>query len=284
MPKSDDIPRKQSQTSQPQQTNVNKIDTTATQSHDEESEVFKISYQQLCDQLYNSNYDSNSDDYVAAISSNAAHQLEPLNAKIQYRNIIANWMIDSGSVCSIVTKTLAIKILNSTPSRRWIASTCEEDHKTFSYEPIKKLGKIETTVVYNGWICEDAFLTVVADGHKLIMGRDLSSRVFLAVVKQQAKRTECINDIDNSACKVKQAILLQFPDIVLKIGLSKTHVDKSKFHQKFTAKHQKSCRVSINLQPRVTDELDRLQEEGHIEKLSRCSGKDFISPTGITAK
>ena len=116
------------------------------------------------------------------------------------------------------------------------------------------------------------------------MGRDLSSSVGLAVVKQQAKRTECINDIDNSACKVKQAILLQFPDLVSKIGSTKTHVIKSKFHQKFTAKHQKSCRVSINLQPGVTAELDRLQKEGHIEKLSSYSDKYFISLTVITAK
>ena len=59
---------------------------------------------------------------------------------------------------------------------------------------------------------------------------------------------------------------------------------KSTFHQKFTAKHQNGGRLPINLQPRVTAELERLQNEGHIEKLSRCSDKHFISPIMITVK
>ena len=66
--------------------------------------------------------------------------------------------------------------------------------------------------------------------------------------------------------------------------MSKTHVAESKFQQKFTAKHQKGRRVPINLQPRVSEELERLQTEGHIEKLSSCSDKHFISPIVITVK
>ena len=66
--------------------------------------------------------------------------------------------------------------------------------------------------------------------------------------------------------------------------MSRTNVAKSKFHQKFTAKHQKYRRVSINLQPRLSAELERLQTEGHIEKLSSCSDEHFISPIVITVK
>ena len=66
--------------------------------------------------------------------------------------------------------------------------------------------------------------------------------------------------------------------------MSKTHVAKSKFHQKFTAKHQKGRHVPINLQPRVSEELERLQTEGPIEKLSSCSDEHFISPIVITVK
>ena len=71
---------------------------------------------------------------------------------------------------------------------------------------------------------------------------------------------------------------------VSRIGFSKTHVAKSKFHQKFTAKHQKCRRVPINLQPRVTAALERFQNEGHIEKLYSCSNEHFISPIVITVK
>ena len=127
-------------------------------------------------------------------------------------------------------------------------------------------------------------LTVVDDGHKNIIGRDLFTTLGLAVVQQQPEIGKCVYNINNSRCKIKNSIATQFPHLVSRIGLSKTHVAKSKFHQKFTAKHQKGRRVPINLQPRVSDELERLQTEGHIEKLSSCSDELFISPIIITVK
>ena len=137
---------------------------------------------------------------------------------------------------------------------------------------------------YNAWICKEASLTVLEDGHKIIIGRDPFNSLGLAVVQQQAKSGKCVNSIDNSTCKNKETIASQFPYLVSRIGLSKTHVAKSNFHQKFTAKHQKVRRVPINLQPKVTVELDRLQKEGHIEKLTSCSNELFISPIVITVK
>ena len=59
------------------------------------------------------------------------------------------------------------------------------------------------------------------------------------------------------------------------------------FNQSFIESLQqsiKSRRVPINLQPGVCDELDRLQKEGHIEKLSGCSDENFISPIVITVQ
>ena len=189
-------------------------------------------------------------------------------------------MIDSGIVCSIITKTLANKTLQSIPSAQWINSKCEKDLKTFSNEPIKVLVKIATTVFYEDWICEDACLAVV-EGHKLIIGRDLFSSLGLVVVQQQAKRGKCVNSFCHSTCKANQANASSFPDLVSRIGLSKTHVVKSKFHQKFTAKHQKIRRVLIKIHPRVTAELDKQQKEGYFEKLSCCFDKNVISPIVI---
>ena len=123
-----------------------------------------------------------------------------------------------------------------------ITTKRDKDFKTFSNELIKLHCQIATKVVYNYWICEDACLTVVEDGHKLIIGRDIFSSLGLAVVQQQAKRSKCVNNIDNSICSVKQTIVSQFPNLTLRIGLSKTHVIKSKFHQKITAKHPKGRR------------------------------------------
>ena len=112
----------QSHASQPQQTNVNKINITTTKCDDDEPINYITSYQQLYDQVYDPNFDSDSDDNVAAISSDATNQLETLNAKNQYGKITANSMIDSGGECSVITKTLANKIIWCTQSARWITS------------------------------------------------------------------------------------------------------------------------------------------------------------------
>ena len=277
--------RSQGQTYKTPQTNVNQIDKSPEKNDDEESVNYITSYQQLYDQVYDSNYDSDSDDYVAAISSDSADQLEPLNVKVQFGEIKANAMIDSGSADSLITKTLANQILRTTQSAQWITKREKRDLKTFSNDPIKVLGHLETTVAYNSWTDGKAILTVVEDGHKIIIGRDVFPSLGLAVVQQHQSETgKCVNNINNFACKIKETIAAQFPHLVSSIGLSKTHVAKSKFHQKLTAKHQKGRRVPINLQPRVTADLERLQNEGHIEKLSSCSDENFISPIVITVK
>ena len=119
--------------------------------------------------------------------------------------------------------------------------------KTFSNETIKVLGHLETTITYNQGKDRAAMLTVVEDGHRNIIGRDLFTTLGLAVVQQQPENGKCVNNINT--CKIKKTIATQFPHLVSRIGLSKTHVVKSKFPQKFTAKHQKGRRVPANLQP-----------------------------------
>ena len=251
-----------------QKANVNQIEQSPEKSDDEESVNYITSYQQLYEQVYDLNYDSDSDDYVAAISSDSVHQLEPLNVEVQMGEIRTSAMIDSGSAVSIITKSLANRILQSTKSVKWTNTSEKRNLKTFSNEPIKFIGHLETTVIYNRWKDTSATLTLVDDGHKNIIGRDLFGTLGLAVVQQKPETVKCVYNINNSTCKIKETIATQFPHLVSRIGISKTHVAKSKFHQKSTAKHQKGRRVPINLQPRVSDELERLQTEGHIEKLS----------------
>ena len=180
----------QGQSCKSPQTKVNQIDKTAKERDDEESVNYIISYQHLYDQVYDSNYDSDSDDYVAAISCDSANQLEPLNAKIQLGKIQANIMIDSGSVVILITKTLANRILRTTPSAKWITTKQNRVLKTSSNESIKVLGQLATMVIYNNRTCKEAHLTVVEDGHKIIIGRDLFTSLGLAIVQQQPESDE----------------------------------------------------------------------------------------------
>ena len=149
------------QTQNAQQPNVNQIDQSPEKSDDEESVNYITSYQQLYEQVYDSNYDSDSDDYVAVISSDSVHQLEPLNVEVQLGKVKALAMIDSGSAVSIITETLADKILQTTTSAKWTDTKDKRNLKTFSNEPIKDLGHLETTITYNHWKDKAAVLTVV---------------------------------------------------------------------------------------------------------------------------
>ena len=130
------------QTQKAQQPNVNQIDQSPKKSDDEESVNYITSYQQLYEQVYDSNYDSDSDDYVAVISPDSVHQLEPLNVEVQLGKVRALAMIDSGSAVSIITETLADKILQTTKIAKWTDTKDKRNLKTFSYEPIKVLGHL----------------------------------------------------------------------------------------------------------------------------------------------
>ena len=174
--------KSQGQKQKAQQTNVNQIDQSPEKSDDEKSVNYISSYQQLYAQVYDSNYDSDSDDYVAAISSDSAHQLEPLNVEVHQGEVKAHAMVDSGSAVSLITKTLANQIIRTTKSAKWIDTKERRNLKTFSNEPIKVLGHLETTGAYNNWKDRAAMLTVVEDGHKNIIGRDLFTTLGLAVV------------------------------------------------------------------------------------------------------
>ena len=194
-------------------------------------------------------------------------------------------MIDPGRVVSLITKTLANRILRTTPSAKCINSKERTDLKTFSTEPIKVLGHLETLATNNKWTCKEVLLTIVEDSHKIIIGRDLFNSLGLAIVQQQQPENgKCVINNNNSTRKNKKTTAAQLPHLVSRVGLSKTHEAKSKFHQKFTAKHQKGRCLPINLQPRVTAELERSQNGGNIENLSSSSDEHFIYPIVITVK
>ena len=87
-----------------------------------------------------------------------------------------------------------------------------------------------------------------------------------------------------SQCPFKTRIAKQFTQLITRIGRSKIHIVKSKFHRNFQPKHQNGRRVPINLKERVNNEIKKLLEEGHIEKMNNCSDQYFISPIVITVK
>ena len=75
-----------------------------------------------------------------------------------------------------------------------------------------------------------------------------------------------VNNI-TTQCSFKTHIANQFTQFISRIGRSKIHIVKSKFHKSFQTKHQNGRTVPIYLQDRVNSEIKKLVEEGHIENL-----------------
>ena len=122
----------------------------------------------------------------------------------------------------------------------------------------------------------------MADGHRSLLGRDLFPALELSI--QQSNNQQTVNQVDQEYCPMKKQIATNFPDLISRICQSKVYTVRSKFHRNYTPSHQKGCRVPINLLDKVSEELKKLSEQGHIEKLQECSDKNFISPIVITVK
>ena len=187
--------------------------------------------------------------------------------------------MDSGSVCTIVNKSLADTAVSHCNESYWVESPEIHDLKTFSNDIIKIVGVINTSIKCNDWIATDIDVTVVKDGHRPIIGRDLFPKLGLSLI--QLKQ---VANIDQNQCPNKRQISFDFPDLITLVGKSLKHSVKSTFHNEFTPTHQKGRRVPINLQPLVNIELKKLLDENHIIKLNSCSDKNFISPIVITVK
>ena len=129
-----------------------------------------------------SDYDSSDDNMVASIASNAI-QIEPKNTILQIGNTQVGLLIDSGSVCSILPKSLASEIVENSPLARWLMIPPPQELKTFSNEPINVTGMIQAPIASNGWRLEEAEFVVVRDGLKPLVGRDLFDTLGISVTQ-----------------------------------------------------------------------------------------------------
>ena len=87
-----------------------------------------------------------------------------------------------------------------------------------------------------------------------------------------------------STCPLKQEISSKYKNFTTRTGRSINHKIKSKFKTTFTPIHQKRRRIPLHLENQVEQELKKLQQNGHISKLSKCSDEFFISQIVITVK
>ena len=180
-------------------------------------------------------------------------------------NTATNVWVDSGSVCTIINETLANSIISQDSNSKWIREAVPKQLKTFSNELIQTLGILQTSIQSNNWYANPIGIQVVTDGHRLLLGRDLFPALGLSI--QQSNSPNTVNHVEQEYCQIKNQIATDFLDLTSRIGNSKLHTVRSKFHKHYTPSHQKGRRFSINLLHKVSDELNKLSDQGHIKKL-----------------
>ena len=127
--------------------------------------------------IYDANYDSEygefDDNCVATISnSDNIREVEPVNVNICTKNTETKALVDSGSICIIIKRSLANAVVLNIQENFWVQSPENHEPKTFSNELIKTIGVINTSEKFNDWAALNINGTVVEDGHRPIMGRD----------------------------------------------------------------------------------------------------------------
>ena len=173
--------------------------------------------------IYDVNYDSEYDDYndncVAANSIKTdTREIEPVNLVICVGNTCTKALVDSGSVCIIVNKSLADTVLPECKESNWVQSPEIHDLITFSNDIIKIVGVVNTSIKCNDWTATGVDVTVVEDGHRPIIGRDLFPKLGFSVI--QSKQ---IANIDQNQCTIKRQISFDFPDLISRIAKSLKH-------------------------------------------------------------
>ena len=162
-------------------------------------------------------------------------------------------MVDSGSSNSLVTERMAHEIEDRDKNSWWSRKTNPTNLRSFTNTPIRNVGTLYCDIECNGWNAGRADLIVVPNNHREIIGRDLFQRLRIQVNQQPSPKSEgkkiaLIQNVEGQ--NLKKEISKKFPNLIRRIGRSKTHTVKSKFKTNFTPVHQRGRWIPIHNQTR----------------------------------
>ena len=143
---------------------------------------------------------------------NYLENIEPFSMPIKIVNISTTLLVDSGTTCSILNKSLAAQIVSRNPYAICVCKINKPQLQKFLSELIQIEVKIQTPKTYVSCL-------VVADGLKPLYGRDLSDQLGHAVTKSSSEQGDQKNISPHSA--FNEIIALHFPDLISRTGRSK---------------------------------------------------------------
>ena len=182
----------------------------------------------------------------------------------------------------------------------------DEEYVDFNKRKLNLLGYVYCQLEVVDSKLQKARILVAERGAKSLIGRDWLKAFnykFVSPNQNEGKRIICRitsgttkpiktakpsktinsenwNDQQNEQIKIKQ----QYKELFERQGKLNKHKVRIEFKQNAKTTQQKSRRVPIQLQDAVQAEIDRLLEEGHIEKVNEVSDKQFFQPVVTTVK
>ena len=218
-----------------QQTNrINNIDTAETSNQNSSQESLNVNYINYNAQI-NSDYDSSDDNYVATIENTSSPNLTLKNLSLTIGNTNCDLLLDSGSGCTIINMSLAREIMFNCAQSQWSEKRPLE-LKSFSNDIVQPLGTLKTPVKCNDWSIQKAKITVVSDGFRPILGRDLFDQLGITISQKPCPQSE-VNNID-PPCAIKKSMAKEFPDLISNWEIKKPH-GQFKISQKLSSNTSK---------------------------------------------
>ena len=133
-----------------------------------------------------------------------------------------------------MNESLATEVINNSTLARWLTTAPAQELKTFGNEPIPVIGIMQAPIESNPWRIKDAEFVFVRDGLKPLIDRDLLEVLGISITQTLCSFEGSMVNTITTQCSLKARIANQFPQLISRIGGSKFHIVKSKFHKIFS--------------------------------------------------
>ena len=201
-----------------------------------------------------------------------------LQTKSKDENI--NWLVDTGSPRSFISRSTAQKLITKLGNKIIKQDKDIGEFRCFNNNKMKVDYTIQLDLT-SGNTSRNCQILVVPQYTVNLLGRDTLRKLGIELTfKNSGEKIHNINSLQNIA----KWIFQKYPHLCTRIGKSKNHIAKSKFHNTFHPTQHKGRRIPLHLIDKVEKELNKLMEEKQIVKLDKCSDEYFISPVVITVK
>ena len=141
----------------------------------------------------------------------------------------------------------------------------------------------------NGWNTT-ARIRVIGGNRPSIIGRELMDKLGLKLIQKQLEGTVMMIDRDAAdnlgpqMTPCQEHISKQFAKLFNRVGKIRNYKVQADFFEQFNPLQEKGRRVLIALQENEDKKITKLLEQGHIEKLTKCSDKNLVLLIIITVR